>query len=141
MTLLNGEYPLSDFVQKDFSKLRTKCAHITIYGNTKDGALRWAEICNDPWRWGADREKAVGRAVFDPMLRRLDVDVIDTTSLQNNVHKTKHSYYNINRELVEDLRDLIVTLRRARERVRLRRVHKGSNVYRFMVAPPTMSQG
>ncbi|CDJ43821.1 Chromosome III, complete sequence, related [Eimeria tenella] len=35
----------------------------------------------------------------------LDVDVIDMTWLGNNVHALRHSYWSLNREVIEDLRD------------------------------------
>ena len=141
VTLMNSEYPVRDFVGTGYHSLREKCNHITIYGNKKDGALMWAQIFNDPQNFGA--EKSLGKAMDDPSLSsgQLDVDVIDTTLLANNVHKTKHSYFNINRELVEDLRDLIVTQRRAKHRIRLRRVKRGTNVFVFMVAPPALNNG
>ena len=138
--LMNAEYPLRRFAARGYRALRRKCNHITVYGNAADGALRWAQLVNDPRHCGGER--SLGKAMADPALDPpMDVDVVDTTSLQNNVHKTRHSYFNINRELVEDLRDLIVTQRRAAHRIRLRRVKEAGNVYVFMVAPPALNNG
>eukprot|EP00918_Siedleckia_nematoides_P021787 GHVU01046936.1.p1 GENE.GHVU01046936.1~~GHVU01046936.1.p1 ORF type:complete len:110 (-),score=2.58 GHVU01046936.1:406-735(-) len=33
-----------------------------------------------------------------------EVDVIDTTFMQQNVHMLRHSYWNLNQEIIEDLR-------------------------------------
>lgn len=33
----------------------------------------------------------------------LDVDVIDTTFVENNVHALRHTFYNVNREIIDDI--------------------------------------
>lgn len=38
----------------------------------------------------------------------LDVDVIDTTCLGSNVHALRHSYWFLNREVIEDLRYQVI---------------------------------
>ncbi|KAG5189789.1 hypothetical protein JKP88DRAFT_286529 [Tribonema minus] len=38
----------------------------------------------------------------------LDLDVIDTTWLENNVHDIRHSFFNLNPTIVDDLRELVV---------------------------------
>eukprot|EP00611_Tribonema_gayanum_P030171 TRINITY_DN8305_c0_g1_i1.p2 TRINITY_DN8305_c0_g1~~TRINITY_DN8305_c0_g1_i1.p2 ORF type:complete len:175 (+),score=87.45 TRINITY_DN8305_c0_g1_i1:3-527(+) len=63
----------------------------------------------------------------------LDMDVIDTTWLENNIHSMRHSFFNINPTIVDDLRELIVHHRRAEDRVQV--THKFNNVFSFMVAP------
>ncbi|ETB62229.1 hypothetical protein YYC_00843 [Plasmodium yoelii 17X] len=64
----------------------------------------------------------------------LDVDVIDTTWLGSNVHTLRHSYWSLNREIIEDIRELIVTRKRARQRTsRLDR--REGNVWVYRVAP------
>ena len=139
VTLINPEFPVQQFVESSYHSLRSRCSNITIYGNKADQALMYAELFNDPHTFY--KEPSLGKAIDDPGLGALDVDIVDTTFLQNNVHKTKHSYFNINRELVEDLRDLIVTQRRAAYRIRLRRVKLDTNVFVFMVAPPALQNG
>eukprot|EP00611_Tribonema_gayanum_P032415 TRINITY_DN9675_c0_g1_i3.p1 TRINITY_DN9675_c0_g1~~TRINITY_DN9675_c0_g1_i3.p1 ORF type:complete len:368 (+),score=137.91 TRINITY_DN9675_c0_g1_i3:399-1502(+) len=66
----------------------------------------------------------------------LDVDVIDTTWLENNIHSMRHSFYNLNSTIVDDLRDLLVHKRRAEMRPQV--THKFNNVYTYMVAPNIM---
>lgn len=41
--------------------------------------------------------------MFDA-LQFSDVDVIDMTWLGHNVHSLRHSYWSLNREVIEDLR-------------------------------------
>jgi len=61
------------------------------------------------------------------------MDVVDTTWIENNVQAIRHSYWNLNRELVEDLRELVLTHRRARFRSRV--ALRLGNVYSFLAAP------
>eukprot|EP00611_Tribonema_gayanum_P028475 TRINITY_DN7330_c0_g1_i1.p1 TRINITY_DN7330_c0_g1~~TRINITY_DN7330_c0_g1_i1.p1 ORF type:complete len:937 (+),score=292.97 TRINITY_DN7330_c0_g1_i1:236-3046(+) len=63
----------------------------------------------------------------------LDLDVIDTTWLENNVHDIRHSFFNLNPTIVDDLRELVVHHRRAELRSQVS--HKFTNVHTFMVAP------
>ncbi|KAL8272140.1 hypothetical protein Esti_003933 [Eimeria stiedai] len=68
----------------------------------------------------------------------LDVDVIDMTWLGSNVHALRHSYWSLNREVIEDLRELIVTRKRARQRTsRLDR--REGNVWVYRVAPSSLT--
>lgn len=68
----------------------------------------------------------------------LDVDVIDMTWLGHNVHSLRHSYWSLNREVIEDLRELIVTRKRARQRTsRLDR--REGNVWVYRVAPSSLT--
>ncbi|DAZ98688.1 TPA: hypothetical protein N0F65_008814 [Lagenidium giganteum] len=63
----------------------------------------------------------------------LDVDVIDTTWMDQNVHAVRHNYFNINSTVVDDLRHLIVNKRRASTRPGLLRTE--GNMFIFLVAP------
>ncbi|TYZ64079.1 hypothetical protein PybrP1_002681 [[Pythium] brassicae (nom. inval.)] len=65
----------------------------------------------------------------------LDMDVIDTTWMDNNVHAIRHNYFNINPTIVDDLRHLIVGKKRARARPGLLQTTSAENVYIFLVAP------
>lgn len=47
----------------------------------------------------------------------VDLDVIDTTFVDQNVHAMRHSFWNLNREIIEDIRELMVTRKRARQRM------------------------
>ena len=64
----------------------------------------------------------------------LDIDVVDGTWMDANVHSIRHNYFNINRWLVDDLREIFVTQKRASQRTS-RMIHRGGNVYNFLAAP------
>lgn len=64
----------------------------------------------------------------------LDLDIIDTTYMDTNVHGLRHSFWSLNREIIEDLREILVTRKRASQRTgRLDR--RDGNVWVFRVAP------
>jgi hypothetical protein len=69
----------------------------------------------------------------DRPLEYLDIDVIDTTWMDNNVHAIRHNYFNLNPTVVEDLRFLMVEQQRASSRPGLLKTTE--NVYIFLVAP------
>lgn len=54
--LLNPDYSLNKFLEKDFFLLRTHCNHIVMYGDTRDQALTYSETWN--------REKSLGKRIF-----------------------------------------------------------------------------
>lgn len=64
----------------------------------------------------------------------LDIDVINMTWLSSNVHSLRHNSFNLNRTLVDDLRELIVDGRRAAQR-RSRLVRRAGNVFTFLQPP------
>ncbi|KAI9916185.1 hypothetical protein PsorP6_018026 [Peronosclerospora sorghi] len=99
--------------------------------------------------------------VHTPRREYLDLDVIDTTWMDNNVHAIRHNYFNLNPTIVrayiffsscevervwvlkrmllwikvEDLRHVIVDKQRARMRAGLLQTPTSDNVYIFRVAP------
>ncbi|KAG0309670.1 hypothetical protein BGZ98_009990 [Dissophora globulifera] len=111
-TLLNPDTDLQTFLEDDYWMLSKYCAHMTLYADEHDGALFWSETLL--------RTKSLGRhprtLVYGPTGEVLDVDVIDTTSLDVNIHSIRHNFFNLNRMLVDDLYDVVVLGRRARER-------------------------
>ena len=64
----------------------------------------------------------------------LDMDVIDVSWMDNNVHSLRHSFFNVNRWIIDDLREILSTQRRARDRT-ARMTHRFANVYSFLAAP------
>ncbi|SBT37843.1 conserved Plasmodium protein, unknown function [Plasmodium ovale wallikeri] len=54
--LLNPDYGLDKFLEKDFFLLRSHCNHIVMYGDTRDQALTYSETWN--------REKCLGKSIF-----------------------------------------------------------------------------
>ncbi|RIA89266.1 hypothetical protein C1645_772858, partial [Glomus cerebriforme] len=134
VTLLNPDTPLNQFIRQDYAILNRYCDHITIYSNARDFALKIGEILG--------REEMLGRQTRDMYYngRLMNVDLIDTTQLDVNINKVRHNFFNLNRLLVDDLWDIIVIRRRARERrSRLNRKVRGVGlegiVYTFLVAP------
>ncbi|KAF9572987.1 hypothetical protein EC968_009192 [Mortierella alpina] len=111
-TLLNPDADLDMFLEEDYWTLSKYCPHITLYADAHDGALFWSEVLG--------RKKSLGRhprtLIYAPTGEVLDVDVIDTTSLDVNIHSIRHNFFNLNRMLVDDLYDVVVLGRRAGER-------------------------
>ena len=64
----------------------------------------------------------------------LDMDVIDTSWMDSNVQKLRHSYFNVNTQLIDDIKEIITTKRRACERAG-RMTHRRGNVWSFLSAP------
>jgi len=64
----------------------------------------------------------------------LDLDVIDTSWMDANVHAMRHNIFNVNRWVVDDLREIIYTQKRARFRNQ-RLIHRSGNVWSFLAAP------
>jgi len=63
----------------------------------------------------------------------LELDVVDTSTLDSNVHGMRHCYFNLNGFIVDDLAEIVTTRRRASMRRRL--THTVGNVYAFLAAP------
>eukprot|EP00560_Eucampia_antarctica_P006736 CAMPEP_0197825798 /NCGR_PEP_ID=MMETSP1437-20131217/2840_1 /TAXON_ID=49252 ORGANISM="Eucampia antarctica, Strain CCMP1452" /NCGR_SAMPLE_ID=MMETSP1437 /ASSEMBLY_ACC=CAM_ASM_001096 /LENGTH=198 /DNA_ID=CAMNT_0043425961 /DNA_START=131 /DNA_END=727 /DNA_ORIENTATION=+ len=65
--------------------------------------------------------------------RWLDIDVIDTTSLDTNIKGLRHSSFQMNPIMLKDLEELIVTGFRASQRITL--VHRAGNIFSYSHAP------
>lgn len=63
----------------------------------------------------------------------LDIDVIDTTSLDTNIKGLRHSSFQMNPIMLNDLEDLIVSGYRASDRITL--VHRTGNIFSYSHAP------
>ena len=63
----------------------------------------------------------------------LDLDVVDTSTLDSNVHGMRHCYFNLNSFIVDDLAEIVTTRRRACMRRRL--TATSGNVWAFLAAP------
>ena len=63
----------------------------------------------------------------------LDLDVIDTSTLDGNVHGLRHVFFNLNSFIVDDLAEIVLTRRRACSRRRL--THLVGNVFAFLATP------
>ncbi|CAG8609311.1 1883_t:CDS:2, partial [Diversispora eburnea] len=134
VNLLNPDTPFDSFINHDYSALSKYCDHITIYSNSQDFALKVGEFIS--------KAKTLGRQINDIYYKGklMNIDLIDTTQLDVNIHKIRHNFFNLNRLLVDDLCDIIIIGKRARERKsRLSRKVRGVGpegvVYTFLVAP------
>ncbi|CAG8454066.1 18519_t:CDS:10 [Racocetra fulgida] len=119
-TLLNPDASYNTFVKKDYARLINYCNHITIYSNSRDLPLKIGEYLGN--------DKSLGLHTSDLYYNNklMDLDLIDTTQLDVNIHKMRHNFFNLNRLLVDDLSDIIVFGRRAGERkTRLSRKYVG----------------
>lgn len=110
LTLLHPDYPLANFV-KDFPSYRRACGLVTLYADTFDVALKWAER--------GTKQTSLGRHLRrlceiddEGHIRWLNMDVMDTSSVTNNVHTLRHSFFDLNQTVIEDLRELITTGKR-----------------------------
>eukprot|EP00198_Chlamydomonas_reinhardtii_P006459 XP_001695795.1 predicted protein [Chlamydomonas reinhardtii] len=73
--------------------------------------------------------------ITDPVTRvPLDLDVIDLSFLASNVNAMRHTHFALNREMLDDLYDVVVLRRRARERM-WRLEHITGNVFSIAVCP------
>jgi hypothetical protein len=66
----------------------------------------------------------------------LEIDLIDTGDLDRNTSSSFHSFFNINRLMVDDLWELVVTGKRAAERTS--RLKRWGSVYRFSILPSSV---
>ena len=64
----------------------------------------------------------------------LDMDVIDTSWMDSNVQSLRHNYFNVNRWMIDDIRESLVLRRRAHMRMG-RLTHRRGNVWSFIGAP------
>lgn len=61
------------------------------------------------------------------------IDVIDCSSIDQNIHKLRHNYYMLNTQVVEDICELIGSRAQALQRSRLVRIE--ANVFNFLCPP------
>ena len=162
-TLLHPEHDLDTFIQRDYKLLRSVCEVITLYMDRKDNALAWAEVLNRAPSLGkhpfalVSQERAQSRKsvvsyvrgyemdvdlMITPSAQRpaLDVDVIDTSWMDTNAAGPRHAYFNVNRWLIDDLAEVILTRKRAAARPhRLVKLDMEGrtfgNVWVFLAAP------
>ena len=64
----------------------------------------------------------------------LDMDVIDVSWMDANMHDMRHNFFNINKWMVDDLREILTTRNRAKLRSS-RMTHRFNNVYSFLAVP------
>lgn len=130
LILLNPDYELDSFTGY-YNVLSSYCRTITIYADSRDGALRLAHRLNSQASLGANV-----KALYDQHGQLLDLDIIDTGELDSNISSTRHGFFNVSRPMVDDLYDLIINGNRAEDRSS--RLKPYRSVYRFTVVPSTV---
>ncbi|KAJ3269614.1 hypothetical protein HDV01_001175 [Terramyces sp. JEL0728] len=143
LTYINPEALLTPFCEEYIDIMRNHTHLITIYGNNRDIALKTAEAlegfkpilgCNVHRLRRSGSGSGDIENYFETIRYLMDVDVIDTTELDMNIHLARHSYFNLNKFIVDDVFDLIITRNRAKERDH-RLLNIRGNVYGFLSAP------
>jgi len=134
LILMNPEYEFDTFMN-DYLDVRLFTPNITIYSDSRDQALQFA--------LQASRRENLGLGALDKeaISKRLgvnleEIDVIDTADLDRNMNTDYHGYFNINRAMVDDLYELIVTRKRAEERST--RLKPFGAIYRFTIVPSSV---
>jgi len=159
--LPNPETDLKAFLDAS-SAISSVAESVTIYADKGDNALFWAEYANSvfpsPPCKGLPFSFSLGRSV-SPLRRQnraevandvetdgldesdlLDVDLIDTSSIFSNVQKLRHCYFNVSRDVLEDIHEVLVSRNRAAQR-KARLVKREGNVYGWLQAPPFYVMG
>lgn len=130
LILLNPDYELDAF-RKDYFDIHPYCGNITVYADHRDVALKFVYHLTKQLSLGSNVAPLV-----DSEGNSLDIDVIDTGDLDRNINAQYHSYFNINKLMVDDLWELIVTGKRAEERTSRLKPH--GQVYRFTIVPSSV---
>jgi hypothetical protein len=132
LTLVNPDCNIDHFFQSSFDVFNRFANLLTVYMNEIDRALFFAEFFNREPVLGLKIKKAVFHDPRSPEWK--EMDIIDSRHLDMNIQLMRHSYFNLNRMLVDDLFDIIVRQLNARERSsRLMRVNH--NLFTFLAAP------
>ncbi|KAI8896535.1 hypothetical protein BC833DRAFT_597162 [Globomyces pollinis-pini] len=149
-TLLNPEAELVKFCKFQYEQLRKFTKLITLYGSGNDIALISAEyilwikelgahpyrlVHQDPVTVTVEHiREDIESLTSDTHHIPLDMDVINCSDLDMNVHVARHAYFNLNKYVVDDIIDLMTTGKRAHDRDH-RLLNIESNVYGFLSAP------
>eukprot|EP01130_Rhizamoeba_saxonica_P017136 TRINITY_DN817_c0_g1_i1.p1 TRINITY_DN817_c0_g1~~TRINITY_DN817_c0_g1_i1.p1 ORF type:complete len:691 (-),score=121.23 TRINITY_DN817_c0_g1_i1:24-2096(-) len=139
LILLNPDYEVVKF-QADFNELQHFVEHVTIYADERDVALKLSRQVNGSYSLGLGAKKVtrVGGCGEGPNKYFGDMDIVDTKDLDRNMNSQFHGYFNINRMMVDDLREVIVTGRRASERTSRLKSSGITGMYRFILVPPSV---
>jgi len=139
LIFLNPDYEMNTFIN-DYDELRKYIHNITIYADRRDLALKISNRVN--------RSQSLGLGVVNkPRIDKLtnnddnlnllnEIDIVDTSDLDRNMNSQFHGYFNINRMMVDDLWELIVTNTRAEQRIS--RLKRYGTVFRFTLVPSSV---
>lgn len=130
ITIVQGDFPMDQFLETGYVALKKLTSKLTVFVNENDGALYWRS------KFSKTEESPMGyriEAFRNAEGSYLDLDVIDTSYIDINVNKTRHSSFNLNPSIVNDLRELIVSKKRAKNRGGL--ILRKGNVFAYCQAP------
>jgi len=127
LIFLNPDYEFETF-KNDYEELVCYCSNITVYADSRDVALKTAVRMT--------QKRSFGLSALIDESSNMDIDIVDTGDLDRNMSSQFHGYFNINRIMVDDLWDLIVTGKRADERNS--RLKPYGKVYRFIIIPSSV---
>eukprot|EP00727_Mastigamoeba_balamuthi_P001836 m51a1_g1165 hypothetical protein (588) ;mRNA; r:353800-355907 len=128
LILLNPDYDYDTFLN-DFKELDLYCGRVTIYGDSRDTALKLSESLSRRRKLGTVR--GTGEWPSPDTL-----DVIDAGDLTSNINSVAHGYFNVNKMMVDDLSEMIVTNKSAEERTT--HLKKCGKIFRFTVVPSSV---
>ena len=153
--LLSPDFPLHTFLESSAPLLnglsRTHGTVVTIYGDRHDRPLGYGEYMNRlftavacrPAAWPFPAWRSLGRLHGAPWAdeTELDADIIDTTWMQAGlpagdpdlaINTTmRHSHFTVNRLMVEDLAECVITGRRAEQRTSRLQRRDSHTCFRF----------
>lgn len=150
MLFVNGEADLPVF-QSAYRKCMHELAEsITVIVDTTDFALGWAQKFNWLQQWKNNEKFAICLGCIhapiydnednDSNGNLLDVDVINASMIAgSNVDKNRHCYFHLSRQTLEDIREIVVSRKRAKDR-KGRLVRSEGNLYDFLVCPSYISK-
>ena len=126
--LMNADVNVEDFENLITSQfLRRFVVRTTVYIDRNDRALFIAKL--------AVRKDKLGSGYMQNNTDLSYIDIIDTTSMDHNVHSMRHSYFNLNMQIVSDLEEVIRTGRPACNRKKTLVKNSQNNTYRFLCPP------
>ena len=123
--IINPDIKIETFKSGYLKNISKFCDFTTIYADESDNALWYSEFFN--------RYKVVGKNPFDVELRDLQVEIVDVSWMDTNMHDMRHSFFDINRSMIEDVSDILIRKQKASSRLRL--VKREQNVWSFASAP------
>jgi len=127
---MNPDYETDTFIN-DYLELQHYITNISVYADSRDSALTLANTLTGKASLGLSW---VGKK--RDTHERPDIDIIETSDLDRNMNTQFHGYFNINRMMVDDLYELILTGKRAEQRTS--RLKPYGDVYRFTLVPSSV---
>ncbi|VTZ69351.1 conserved Plasmodium protein, unknown function [Plasmodium chabaudi chabaudi] len=127
-------FKLFDYFKKFKTTLLRQTTQNTEFYNLNSRSQHFPIKMNNKYHYQSSTNKKDTYYFSFDKYAWLDMDVIDTTFVETNVDFLKHSFYQVKREIIDDIREILISNVRAHERVsRLDR--RRGNVYVLRIAP------